>query len=569
MSSSEYSQSGEKEEVLSDSSDDDQSDYLNKYNDSENSNQNEKCIILSQESSTNSSELGQMHDNVITNLIHPRSVYFEDKNMNEIDHQNYSNQEQKYQNTNVVVNSGPIEYKNNNSQTDFQKTINNSRSGGTNQNSSIENASNSTTTTNEVQISDNGYSGNGNKSFNQYSANNFEEKSLEPKLPPLHDIKTVGQYSPSPQSPRPQIYPPSPKNSNAIRILPPPQRRRSPITRRRQINTPKDNNSYRRNYEIIQPNNPTDEENALIKRILKGETINFNPNDPNTIDLINNLIIHLQQLRKQKAIERNYRDGLRLNRAITTLEQQRSDILTKMNQSETMRHLNNEYEEFKKRKEKFENETAQMVNKLKSKQNEQKENMQKLHDEKEQKLFQDWTQGKQIKMYNRSSNELTSLRRQHAFLLVQNRFEEAQKIGQEIEQKQNEELMNSHEEHQKDYDTAYDMLYEKNKEEDEFFENKCAIEMASLMQKRNKEKRALENKEKWFIQKKKEIAESDKNNSPKTSPRNSGMTPYRKPLMPSSKMTRKELGGSDVAIFQLPQITNRRDIKRKIQNNRK
>ena len=545
MSSSESSHSEDKEVAFSDSSKDDQEVYEDEKNSYE---EDYSQVELSNESED---KMNKIQSNIVEDLINKvpkiKSTDTECINLNE------------NENTKSIEDI----------KTEMDK-----------KNSIVSNLSNNDE---EIKVSNIAYSSidnntNNFRSFDHCGTKNFNEKGLEPKLPPLHNIKTVSQCSPTSQSPRPQLQPISPTitNNNTLRIIPPPQRRRSPITRRRQINTPKDRNSFRKNYDILKPEPPTEEENRLIKRIIKGETINFDPKDPNSIDLINNLILQLQQLRKQKAIERNYKDGKILNKAISTLEQQRADLLMKMSQDETMRHLDEDYKVFEKRKVEFDNETKKMIKELQMKQKEQKENMQRTHEEKEQRLFHDWTEGKQVNMYNRSSNELTNLRRQHAFLLVQNRFDEAQKIGNEIEQRQNEEMLNSHMEHQKNYDSAYDMLYEKNKEEDEFFENKCAIEMATLIQKRNKEKRAYENKEKWFIKRKNEISDYDKRPLTSSSPRNSasnsfagGQASYRRPIMPSSKMTRKELGGSDVAIFKLPPIVNRRDTKGKTPNKRK
>ena len=510
MSSSEDSQTDEKNEVFSDSSDGNQEEYSNNYDDSdysERDKQNNKSYFPSQESSRNNkdNELNHIRDNTIKNLIKsPINLDQSEDEKHEINTQTnfntrriINNENNDFKNDGTVYNEkeenqttkDDIDKENPNINTDPKRIDDFNKTGSIKPNSSISNTSNTYSSNDEIHTGDIGCSGIYNKennfpSFNQYSRVNFEEKGLQPKLPPLHDIKTVGQHGPTTQSPRPQIYSVSPaisSNNNSPRIIPPPQRRRSPITRRRQINTPRDRNSFRRNYDILKPDPPTDEENALIKRILKGEVINFDPNDPNSLNLINTLIVHLQQLRKQKAIERNYKDGLKLNKAITTLEQQRTEIMIKMNQSESKKLLDNEYNKFKKRKEEFDNETKEMINELQSKQTWQRENMKKTHEEKEQRLFYDWTQGKQIKMYNRSSNELTSLRRQHAFLLVQNKFEEAQKISQEIEQKQFEEMENSHLEHQKDYDSAYDFIKEKIKEEYNFYENKCSIVKVDIM----------------------------------------------------------------------------------------
>ncbi|KAK8853911.1 hypothetical protein M9Y10_016457 [Tritrichomonas musculus] len=414
---------------------------------------------------------------------------------------------------------------------------------------------------------------------------NLNNKGLEPKLPPLLNIKTVGQASPNSRSPRPQpLLPMSPSPSSTknttMRIIPPPQRRRSPLPRKRQINTPRDNSTFRRNYDIIQPEPLSEEENRLISRIMKGDIPNFDPNDPNSLDLINKLLIHLQQLRKQKAKERNYNDGKKLNNAISILERQRNELQIKINQAQSLRLLDADYAEFVKRKEEFDLETKRMIDQIQKEKVFEQNELKRNHELKEKELLEDWSGENRLRMYNKSSNGLTSLRRQQAFLLIQNKFDEAQKLGIEIDQRQMEEMRNHHNEHQKDYDSAYDRLIEKNKEEEEFLENKYAIKMATLIQNRNKEKRALENKEKWLISKKSEIKDGAKLGSKTISPGNSpsrsfsyGMSSrsdtYRKPILPSSKMTRNELGGSDVVIYKLPKIVNRRDTKGKITNRKK
>lgn len=406
-----------------------------------------------------------------------------------------------------------------------------------------------------------------------------ENGALEPILPPIHDL-----HSPN-YDERSQTTPTSTSN---IGILPPPQRRRSPTAARRSLKATNNyhnsnNDSFRKKYKLLQPSPPTYDEESLMNRILKGETptVSANPSDSKSItpDQLNRFIILFQEKRKEIARKYNYQEGIRINEAISRLENLRNGYLAKMTQDESLRTLNEEYEQFEQRRNEYDDKTNTLIKDLQEQQEKQRTELKANHEAKEEDLLQTWGSSKKLRMYNRSSAELTTLRRQHAFLLVQNRFQEAKKIAAEIEVKQNYELQVNHQHHQKDYDSAYASLQEKNREEVETFENKCAIDMATLIQNRKRGRKQFESKEQWFTMRRAEISESTSTKTGKavTSPKTAKMTtrstlydsPHSKPIMPSSKMTRKELGGFDVVILKLPPIQNRKINTRKQSRNPK
>lgn len=283
-----------------------------------------------------------------------------------------------------------------------------------------------------------------------------------------------------------------------------------------------------------------------------------------------------QEKPKEIARKYNYQEGIRINEAISRLENLRNGYLAKMTQDESLRTLNEEYEQFEQRRNEYDDKTNTLIKDLQEQQEKQRTELKANHEAKEEELLQTWGSSKKLRMYNRSSAELTTLRRQHAFLLVQNRFQEAKKIAAEIEVKQNYELQLNHQHHQKDYDSAYASLQEKNREEVETFENKCAIDIATLIQNRKRGRKQFESKEQWFTMRRAEISESTSTKtgkvvaSPKITTRSTLFdSPHSKLIMPSSKMTRKELGGSDVVILKLPPIQNRKINTRKQSRNPK
>ncbi|OHS97595.1 hypothetical protein TRFO_36131 [Tritrichomonas foetus] len=427
-----------------------------------------------------------------------------------------------------------------------------------------------------TQNNENPESNQQNTNANDYNENPAEEAtSLQPKLPPLNNLHTYesqnydSQNNYNSSSPRnsnnfntsQNSYnsnaPNSTRAPNSLKFSPMPRPERAP---RRSINTARNSTSsgFRRSWSISQPTEPTPDEQRIIQRALAGESLsNLDESQLNT------LILQLQTLRKQLALNHKYKEGMKVNDAIARAEKCRLDFQKKELHERAENEFQKEKSDFETRKENFDRETSQMIRDLEERHDTQRKEMNAEHERQENELMEKWMSPSKVRQYNRSSAALTVLRRQHALLLSQNRFKEAEVIASEIDEKTQQELAQNHAMHQKDFEAAQDILFARQKDEVEFFENRIAVEMAALKQRRGRGRRAIENKEKRIEAKEEGLKEPDRLWNQSQIHRTEEMTGRSRSIQPSSKMSVRELGGNEVAILALPPLDKNKTSQRK------
>ena len=363
------------------------------------------------------------------------------------------------------------------------------------------------------------------------------EDVLEPQLPPV-TMKAVEPRTsrvPRPIPLLPRIRPRPPGTRNAARTV-----------------------SYRQSTPV-RPE-VTAQQRALMAKAIKGESL-AGLDQP----VYEELIFNLGQDRKEKAMEHKYKEGQRINEAIKNVDEYLTKLKKKQAQKEALEEFNQQKRAFEEERDKFDEETKRLMQELRETLDRQRKELIQEHEQQLKEHDERWSAPAKLRQYNRASNVLTELRRKHAFLLVQSRFEEAEAVNAIIQERTRAEEAGNHAAHQNAYEESLMYLTDKQRSELEFFDVSAATQMTKLEQKRARLRWAWENKGKKLDARGEIVNDADRlwnlkqmerlENLSTTMTSRSATTN----VLPSSKMTRKDLRDSDVVILTLPPL----DLKSK------
>jgi hypothetical protein len=274
---------------------------------------------------------------------------------------------------------------------------------------------------------------------------------------------------------------------------------------------------------------------------------------------LEDLLFQLGQFRKQRAAAHSYREGQRINDAMRNTER----ALMRLRKDGMQKEAKAEYEEelatFQAALQEFDNETKQRLKEIQDKQDEERKQLQFVHESQQRELTEHWSSPAKFRLYNRASNQVTILRRQHSILLMQCRFSDAEEVNRLIESRIKEEEATSHRMHQRDFEESTAYLTEKQKGEMESFETSVDVQLAQFNHKRAIQRRIFENKQKR-IQVKGDIAKDPEklwnlaqmqrleDLSGAHAVRGSNST------LPSSKMTQRDIKDPAMIILSLPPL---------------
>lgn len=310
----------------------------------------------------------------------------------------------------------------------------------------------------------------------------------------------------------------------------------------------------------------TIEETSEIQA-LKEKAKREDPLTKATTAQLEELLYVLNQEKKGYARDHRYKEGLKCNNTIAYVTKQYEIAKKKENQDaarEVFTEVNNQFEESFKI---FDDETKKLEKDLLE---DQKKRRALLTEAKEKELndFDSrWNSDIKQRLYNRSTNNLNSLRRQLSFLLVDSNFKDAESVQKQVNERTQLEAADHHEIMQSDHDTALKFLIEKQQQEIQYFEDDCAVELEKLRQDRTKLRQAYLNRQLKLKTKEEIIADPDKlwkhgqtermGNTLKTSISN-GVS-----VSPSSKMKRADIKETDTTVLVLPPLDNRRKPQKK------
>lgn len=356
----------------------------------------------------------------------------------------------------------------------------------------------------------------------------LQQQTLEPLLPPIENLKTP--------------YPPS-----ARRTAP-----RTPSSARTR-------NSYRNSapsYQIIKTvPEPSSVQKKLMERAMNGEQL-VGLSD----ETYEELLFNLSQLRKKTAIQHRYRDGYKINEAIRSVTEIQTNARKQSMQKQAMTDYKQAMTDFQTECQEFDSETKKMEKELQNELKRQREEMKKSHQYELEEHHEHWSSPAKYRQYNRASNQLTVLRRQQAFLLVQCRFKDAEQVQSLIDQRTREEEAQNHKSHQHDYEESLKFIRNKQKNEVDFFEEKAQVQLTQFRQKRAAQRQVYEKREKRLEARNEVVRDLEKlwNSAQLQRIESVSQTNTREvqTFQPSSKMSRKDIKDQDVAILSLPPLTN-------------
>ena len=299
---------------------------------------------------------------------------------------------------------------------------------------------------------------------------------------------------------------------------------------------------------------PTEEQLKLMERAMQGEEIlDLQPEE------YDDLIIQMQQARKQRASDHKYKDGQKLNNALTLVKNCQLKVMKEKRQKEAEQEFNEKYEKFLADFQAFDDETSQLKEDLNQRIEEQRQAMVDNHAQQKKELEEHWTTPNKMRMYNRASNSLGVLKKKHKLLLTQARFNEAEAIDQIIKQRLKEEEVINHEHHQADFDMALGLLQAKQKDEMVFFEENAKVQVQKLTQSRARLRVGWENQKKRYEARQQLVKDSDKLwNSEQFQRRDLANTKMMmRPTQPLGRITAKDIPDLDLPILELPPLNFR------------
>ena len=158
-------------------------------------------------------------------------------------------------------------------------------------------------------------------------------------------------------------------------------------------------------------------------------------------------------------------------------------------------HKNN-VEQMQKEIQEFNNQTQKMLSQMKSDQDMQKAKIIEQQENESVQLMQVWGSEQKLRQYNKASQKLIQNRAQYQILCENSRFDEAKVLQKTIQEMEEEEMMASHAQMQRDFDIAADNLKRKHELELSTFESKIEAQNQQFMKKRETAKIPLELKQK-------------------------------------------------------------------------
>jgi hypothetical protein len=203
-----------------------------------------------------------------------------------------------------------------------------------------------------------------------------------------------------------------------------------------------------------------------------------------------------------------------------------------------------------------------MLRDLQTAQDEQRKQLEMIHEGQIREHEERWESPAKYRLYNRASNRLTILRRQHSILLMQCRFTDAEAVNRILMTKMREEEAQHHTIHQREFEESFAYLREKQKAERDFLATRLDVQLAQFHRNRGMQRRIFENKGRK-IEARGEIAKDSERlwnlAQLQRLEELSNVAAIRAPnaALPSSKMTPRDIKDPEVVILSLPPLNKK------------
>jgi hypothetical protein len=263
--------------------------------------------------------------------------------------------------------------------------------------------------------------------------------------------------------------------------------------------------------------------------------------------------------RKQVATQHKYREGQKYNGVVSHVDDSYCHSRKVNMQQHEQALLKEAAADSRAELEGFDRETKRLEKALIDVQKEKREGLVMSHKQQLDEFEGHWGSAGKFRMYNRSSNQVTVLRRQLALLLVQCRFRDAEEVRRLVDQATKAEEDGSHRLMQKDYDLAFTLLENKQRMEFATLEEGAAVELQKFHQDRAFTRRVYEIRARKIAARMEIAGDLDRLwNHEQTQRMLASTAQPGKPSLPSTKMTRKDIKEQDVAVLSLPPLSSRR-----------
>lgn len=295
----------------------------------------------------------------------------------------------------------------------------------------------------------------------------------------------------------------------------------------------------------------------LKEKAMKLE--NLGPNI--TLDQYEELLYCLTEERKSLATNHKYREGARLNNAVEFVEQAFLKAKKTEMQKGSMETFEKGEKDFNDKFEDYDKKTEQMKKDLLDKQKRQRDTLNAVHQKELDDFDAHWKSPAKQRLYNRASPQLTSMRRQLAFMLVDCRFKDAEEVRAIVDRRTQFEEKENHMLMQHDFDEALKKLKAKQALETESFEEKAEVEREKLKQDRAKQRVGWENRAKKIAAKGEVVKDMDRLWNHEKNQRIANLSKTCASVaasLPSTKLTRKDIADQEMVVLTLPPLNNRR-----------
>ena len=285
-----------------------------------------------------------------------------------------------------------------------------------------------------------------------------------------------------------------------------------------------------------------------------------------TVEQFQELLYVLNQERKNFAKEKRFKDGLKCNHTINYVNQWYLKAQKLEIQTNKQEEFNEAKAEFTSDLAKFDAESKALEKELIEKQKNFRNVLQSNHSKERDEFEQRWNGDKKQRIYNHSTGYLINLRYKLSFLLIQNRFAEAESCQKAIAERTKYEMQEHHEIMQHDFDESLKQLEDRQANELQTYDENCQLQLEKLRHDREKLRRSYLNRQMKLNAKEEIVTNPDKVwiHSQQARLTEAARTSKRTPLSPSTKMTRTDEMRSEEAVsLELPPLDNRRKTQKK------
>lgn len=282
---------------------------------------------------------------------------------------------------------------------------------------------------------------------------------------------------------------------------------------------PRQNQQNPRTYKFKPRPNPfktknSNENDAILSKAQVKNYINLafqrKPLNLRTEEEYEYLKGEISKKRTRLASNHDYEEADKYQKALefiskSELNLMQHEVLAIMTQEVREKEMN-----FKSSLDQFDSTTKKQRKELEDEINEQRMKMEDRHAKELEDFENRWNGQEKNRLYNRPSNVLSTMRRQLNFMLTQCRFDEAQEVQKQIDEREKFEKEESFLQMQYDFNEALKKLTKKQESEKHYFEEKSQLRIVTFDQKRQRLRVGFENREKKIKTQKNKVSDPEK-----------------------------------------------------------